>query len=88
MISQEDYAIITEYDHGDSASRERIIKEKRGQLAKTFLSLLEHVSKDQTIQYVLVMIDDMLQVCDSLAIRTIYITLFGRGKKPRFLGQV
>jgi hypothetical protein len=25
--------------------------------------LLGHVSKDQTIQYILIMIDDMLQVC-------------------------
>lgn len=61
MITQEDFKIISEFDHGDSAAREKLIKEKRGQLAKTFLSLLEHVSKDQTIQYVLVMIDDMLQ---------------------------
>ena len=32
------------------------------QCAKTFLSLMGHISKDQTVQYILTMIDDMLQV--------------------------
>lgn len=67
MITQEDYAIISEFDHGDVGKRENIIQEKRSQLAKTFLNLLEHVSKDQTIQYILVIIDDMLQVKYKLA---------------------
>lgn len=62
MIGNEDFNFITAFDHADTAQREQLIKEKRSQLAKTFLNLLEHVSKDQTIQYILVMIDDMLQV--------------------------
>ena len=62
MITQDDYKIISEFDHGDNQTRENIIQEMRSQLAKTFLNLLEHVSKDQTIQYILVIIDDMLQV--------------------------
>uniref|UniRef100_A0A1B6C3S7 ATPase V1 complex subunit H C-terminal domain-containing protein n=2 Tax=Clastoptera arizonana TaxID=38151 RepID=A0A1B6C3S7_9HEMI len=61
MISQEDYSFITAFDNADASTREALLKEKRTQCAKTFLNLLEHVSKDQTIQYVLVMIDDMLQ---------------------------
>ena len=32
------------------------------QYAKTFLSLMARISKDQTVQYILTMIDDMLQV--------------------------
>lgn len=63
MITQEDYNFITAFDNADAATREALLREKRSQCAKTFLNLLEHVSKDQTIQYVLVMIDDMLQVC-------------------------
>lgn len=62
MISKDDFNFITKYDTADLAGRAAILKEMRGQCAKTFLSLLEHVSKDQTIQYVLVLIDDMLQV--------------------------
>lgn len=63
MITKDDYNFITSYDSTDAAGRTAILNENRNQAAKTFLSLLEHVSKDQTVQYVLVLIDDMLQVC-------------------------
>lgn len=66
MISQEDYAFIVSFDTNDSAARDAKLKENPGQAAKTFLNLLGHVSKDQTIQYILTMIDDMLQVLISL----------------------
>jgi len=63
MISQEDAAFIIALDTApDGAARESLLKSQRAQCAKTFLSLLGHVSKDQTIQYILVMLDDMLQV--------------------------
>ncbi|KAL0275230.1 UNVERIFIED_CONTAM: hypothetical protein PYX00_003155 [Menopon gallinae] len=61
MISQEDYNFIVAFDNADANGREEILKENRAQCAKTFLNLLGHVSKDQTIQYILIMIDDMLQ---------------------------
>lgn len=57
MISNEDYNAITSLD-GDKKSQ--YLKDNQYQSAKTFLSLLSHVSKDTTIQYLLVMIDDML----------------------------
>jgi hypothetical protein len=62
MISQEDYTFIVAFDNADAAGREALLRENRAQCAKTFLNLLGHVSKDQTIQYILIMIDDMLQV--------------------------
>lgn len=62
MISQEDYNFIILFDNNaDLQSRENLLKESRAQCAKTFLNLLGHVSKDQTIQYILIMIDDMFQ---------------------------
>ncbi|XP_024082413.1 V-type proton ATPase subunit H [Cimex lectularius] len=61
MISQEEFNTIVAFDTTDAAKRERVIKSNPTQLAKTFLNILEHVSKDSTIQYVLVLIDDMLQ---------------------------
>ncbi|KAL1122374.1 hypothetical protein AAG570_003779 [Ranatra chinensis] len=61
MITEDDYSLICSFDYADAAGREKLIVKERTQLAKTFLNLLEHVSKDQTIQYILVMIDDMLQ---------------------------
>lgn len=62
MISQEDYKFIVAFDVPDSAEREELLKNNRLQCAKTFLSLLGHISKDQTLQYILVLLDDMLQV--------------------------
>ncbi|XP_023247016.1 V-type proton ATPase subunit H-like [Copidosoma floridanum] len=61
MISKEDYDFIVAFDTSDTNVREAKLKENPGQAAKTFLNLLGHVSKDQTIQYILTMIDDMLQ---------------------------
>lgn len=62
MISKEDYDFILNFDTNDAAVREQLLKDNRRQAAKTFLNLLGHVSKDQTIQYILTMIDDLLQV--------------------------
>lgn len=60
MISQEDFACVSSLDK-DKKSQAQFLQENPGQSAKTFLNLLSHVSKDQTIQYILVMVDDLLQ---------------------------
>ena len=62
MISQEDYNFVVAFDVTDATKRERLLKSQRLQCAKTFLNLLGHVSRDQTLQYILVLVDDMLQV--------------------------
>lgn len=59
MISQEDFSVISALD---SDKRGQLILDNPSQCARTLLNLLSHVSKDQTIQYILVMIDDILQV--------------------------
>lgn len=61
MISQEDFSFISRYDVADVATREKIVEENPLQSAKTFYSLLGHISKDQTIQYLLTLVDDFLQ---------------------------
>lgn len=61
MISREDFDFISTFDTSDLAAKDAMLKENPGQAAKTFLNLLGHISKDQTIQYILTMIDDMLQ---------------------------
>ncbi|XP_043221898.1 V-type proton ATPase subunit H-like isoform X2 [Amphibalanus amphitrite] len=62
MISQEDYNFIVAYDNvlNDSAKRNALVRQQSQQCAKTFLNLLGHIAKDQTIQYLLVLIEDML----------------------------
>jgi len=62
MISQEDYNFIVAFDTSSGKAREQILQEQSQQCAKTFLNLMGHISKDQTIYYVLVLIDDMFTV--------------------------
>jgi len=61
MISQEDFSVISRLDSGDQASRDKVAKEVPQQCAKTLYNLLGHISKDQTVQYLLTLVDDFLQ---------------------------
>ncbi|XP_060873310.1 V-type proton ATPase subunit H-like [Metopolophium dirhodum] len=58
MISQDVFDFISAYDVTDTKSQ--FLNDNRLQSAKSFFSLLEHISDKSTIQYVLVLIDDML----------------------------
>lgn len=82
MISKEDYDFIAAFDSSDAKTRENKLKENPHQAAKTFLNLLGHVSKDQTIQYILTMIDDMLQVAIQLLFSGLEKNLDVFKKKP------
>jgi len=62
MISQEDYTFIVAFDSATGKERELILQDQRQQCAKTFLNLMGHISKNQTIYYILVLIDDMFTV--------------------------
>lgn len=61
MITQEDYNFIVALDQSTPESRANLLKQQRLQSAKTFFNMLGHISRDQTIQYILIMIDEMLQ---------------------------
>ncbi len=65
MITQEDYNFISRFDTADAAGRDTIIKEQPMQLPKTFINLLNQLSKDQTIMYLLTILDDTIQVSNS-----------------------
>lgn len=60
MINQEDFNFITTFERLSGEQKAKFIQDNREQCAKTFLSLIEHISKDQTIQYILMLIDDLL----------------------------
>jgi V-type H+-transporting ATPase subunit H len=60
MISQDDYNFIVEFDGAEKDKKDAILNRNRTQCAKTFITLLGHISKDQTVQYLLILIDDML----------------------------
>lgn len=60
MISQDDYDFITSFERLKGPQLVKFLEENRTQCGKTFLFLLERIAKDHTIQYVLILIDDML----------------------------
>ncbi|XP_022228065.1 V-type proton ATPase subunit H isoform X3 [Drosophila obscura] len=57
MISEEDYRAISALDK----SRAAYLAQNSSQVVKTLLNLVSHLSKDSTIQYILVLLDDLLQ---------------------------
>ncbi|KAB7503087.1 V-type proton ATPase subunit H [Armadillidium nasatum] len=59
MISQEDYDIIVTVELPGEA-KENLLANNKYNVAKTFINLLSHISKDHTIQYILTLIDDIL----------------------------
>ncbi|CAG0879126.1 unnamed protein product [Cyprideis torosa] len=60
MISKEDFQFITSLENNVGEHRGRLLNQEGIQCARTFFNLLSHVSKDQTVQYLLVLIDDIL----------------------------
>ena len=60
MMSQEDYNFMVAFDTPNAEMREQTLKNNRLQCAKTLITLLGHISKDQTVQYLLILVDDML----------------------------
>ena len=61
MMSQDDFTFISRFDGGNQQERDKMIQENPMQCAKTFYNLLGHISKDQTIAYLLTLVDDFLQ---------------------------
>ncbi|TRY72332.1 hypothetical protein TCAL_11458 [Tigriopus californicus] len=61
VIGEEDFKFIARIDIPDHRARDAVVRENPMQLAKTFVNLLNLISKDQTIQYLLTLLDDLLQ---------------------------
>jgi len=61
MISEEDYNFISNFDGAYASTRMSLIQANPHQLPKTFMNLLSQISKDATIQYLLTLLDDLLQ---------------------------
>lgn len=59
MISDRDFKFITAYEAVKSENRSEFLAANGPQTAETFLSLLQSLSKDQTIQYVLCLMDEL-----------------------------
>uniref|UniRef100_A0A665WPT8 V-type proton ATPase subunit H n=1 Tax=Echeneis naucrates TaxID=173247 RepID=A0A665WPT8_ECHNA len=60
MISVEDCEFIKKFEVANSEEKQLILTNEGHQCAKTFLNLMAHISKEQTVQYILTLIDDTL----------------------------
>uniref|UniRef100_A0A8C7IZY2 ATPase H+ transporting V1 subunit H n=1 Tax=Oncorhynchus kisutch TaxID=8019 RepID=A0A8C7IZY2_ONCKI len=61
MISAEDCEFIKKFEVAPSEEKQTILTNEGHQCARTFLNLMAHISKEQTVQYILTLIDDTLQ---------------------------
>ncbi|KAJ8268624.1 hypothetical protein COCON_G00137960 [Conger conger] len=61
MISGEDCEFIKRFEMARAEEKQAILSNEGHQCAKTFLNLMAHISKEQTVQYILTLINDMLQ---------------------------
>lgn len=61
MISQEDYLFVSKFDQANMDVKKRMLQENPMEFAKTFINLMNHIAKDQTLQYVLTVVDDVLK---------------------------
>ena len=62
MISQEDFSFIRDYDMANGERRDQLIQNLGPQCAKVFIRLMGRIAKEQTVRYILTMIDSMLKV--------------------------
>uniref|UniRef100_A0A8C7ZP68 ATPase H+ transporting V1 subunit H n=1 Tax=Oryzias sinensis TaxID=183150 RepID=A0A8C7ZP68_9TELE len=60
MISAEDCEFIKKFEMANTEEKQAILAQEGHQCAKTFLNLMAHISKEQTVQYILTLIDDTL----------------------------
>uniref|UniRef100_A0A8I3PTB0 V-type proton ATPase subunit H n=1 Tax=Canis lupus familiaris TaxID=9615 RepID=A0A8I3PTB0_CANLF len=62
MISAEDCEFIQRFEMKRSPEeKQEMLQTEGSQCAKTVINLMTHISKEQTVQYILTMVDDMLQ---------------------------
>ena len=62
MISNEVYNFISNFDKANPEERANLISTNPMQFAAIFRNLIDKIAKDQTLQYILTMLDDALQV--------------------------
>ncbi|KAK9506209.1 hypothetical protein O3M35_008184 [Rhynocoris fuscipes] len=67
MIAREAISVILAIDNASQQEKEYLIQENRSVVGAVYVHLLSRISKVETLQYILVMIDDMLQEDHSTA---------------------
>lgn len=67
LISDHDLQLLRRYDKRDPEQRARLLADAGPLYAAALLSVLKNVTKDETVQYVLALLDDMLEADSSSA---------------------
>ncbi|KAB0393432.1 hypothetical protein E2I00_010569 [Balaenoptera physalus] len=68
MISSEDCEFIQRFEMKRSLEeKQEMLQTEGSQCAKTFINLMTHISKEQTVQYILTVVDDTLQAARIIA---------------------
>jgi V-type H+-transporting ATPase subunit H len=67
LISDADLQLLRRYDKRDPEQRARLLEEAGPHYVAALLSVLKNVTKDETVQYVLALLDDMLEADPSSA---------------------
>lgn len=67
LISDRDLQLIKRYDKATKESQASLLKEAGPAYAEAFLSVVRNVTKEDTVQYVLALLDDMLSEDSSRA---------------------
>lgn len=67
LISDHDLQLLRRYDKRDPEQRAKLLAEAGPLYVGALLSVLKNVTKDETVQYVLALIDDMLEADPSSA---------------------
>jgi len=60
MITTEDYEFVSQFDRQSNETKNTTFEKDENRCVMTLLSLLSHVAKEHPIQYILVMMDDIL----------------------------
>ncbi|CAK9294055.1 unnamed protein product [Gordionus sp. m RMFG-2023] len=61
MISPEEMDFIIMLEQANSSQKNQILEKNPALCAKILISMMQHISKEQTIQYILTLLDDLLQ---------------------------
>ncbi|XP_065193460.1 V-type proton ATPase subunit H-like [Sycon ciliatum] len=61
VITEEVFRFISDYDKADVERRTQLVATHGVQAVKALLQILQSISKEQVLQYVLVLIDDLIQ---------------------------
>eukprot|EP01104_Vermistella_antarctica_P002615 TRINITY_DN12832_c0_g1_i1.p1 TRINITY_DN12832_c0_g1~~TRINITY_DN12832_c0_g1_i1.p1 ORF type:complete len:437 (+),score=103.51 TRINITY_DN12832_c0_g1_i1:113-1423(+) len=66
LISADDLKLLQQYDNGDDAAKQALLKQRGADYASLLLRLVSEINKDETLQYVLSLVDEIVERRENL----------------------